>query len=208
MTFCRLVASCLEGDQKSSLPLAASTKYDAALQMDLESLTRLFATTLSSDPNVRKAGELQIRQVGRRLGVWKAYYIDHCPQIAGQEGVVAALLQIISTEGVDMFVFDASSIMPHMLIAHIITVLLDRRVPYGSKIASTLVMMSIPQRFGQIVLRFPSLIATHSSHLSSLSLPPPLPDLSPSKSPPPSRMLSSAISLRSGPTSSQRSTSS
>ena len=44
--------------------------------MDLESLTRLFATTLSPDPNVRKAGELQIRQVGRRLNVRKVDNLD------------------------------------------------------------------------------------------------------------------------------------
>ena len=44
--------------------------------MDLESLTQLFATTLSPDPNVRKAGELQIRKVGRRLSVWKVDRLD------------------------------------------------------------------------------------------------------------------------------------
>lgn len=65
-----ILRPCLEGDQtKIFTPPAASIRYDAAPQMDLESLTRLFATTLSPDPNVRKAGELQIRQVGRRLNV-------------------------------------------------------------------------------------------------------------------------------------------
>ena len=33
---------------------------------------------------------------------------DQHRQVASQEGIVAALLQIISTEGIDMFVFDAS----------------------------------------------------------------------------------------------------
>ena len=193
--------------QKSSLPLAASTGYDAALQMDLESLTRLFATTLSPDPTVRKTGELQIRKVGRRLSVFKVDNSDQYCQIAGQEGIVAALLQIISTEGVDMFVFDASFIVPQMLINDIITVPLDRRVPFGSRIAFTPVMISTPQRFGRTVYRFPSLIATHSNHLSSLSLPPPPPDPSPSNSLPLSRTSSYAISLRNGLISSQKSTS-
>ena len=76
--------------------------------MDLEPLTRLFATTLSPDPNVRKTGELEIRKVGRRPRIWKVDYLDQYRQIAGQEGVIAALLRIISTEGVDLFVFDAS----------------------------------------------------------------------------------------------------
>lgn len=31
--------------------------------MDLQTLTNLFASTLSPDPNVRKAGEIQIRKV-------------------------------------------------------------------------------------------------------------------------------------------------
>ena len=48
-----------------------STRYVDVLQMDLESLTGLFATTLSPDPNVRKTTELQIRKVCRRLSVWK-----------------------------------------------------------------------------------------------------------------------------------------
>jgi hypothetical protein len=57
--------------QKSLLPLLTSTRYYATFQMDLKALTSLFATTLSPDPNVRKAGELQIRKVYRRLSVWK-----------------------------------------------------------------------------------------------------------------------------------------
>lgn len=65
--------------QKSSLRLAASTSYNVVLQMDLESLTGLFATTLNPDPNVRKVAELQIRKVCRRLSVWKVDDPDqHC----------------------------------------------------------------------------------------------------------------------------------
>ena len=44
--------------------------------MDLEPLTRLFATTLSPDPNVRKAGELQIRKVGHRFSLSKVDHLD------------------------------------------------------------------------------------------------------------------------------------
>ena len=44
--------------------------------MNLESLTQLFATTLSPDPNVRKAGELQIRKVGRRPSVYEVDNLD------------------------------------------------------------------------------------------------------------------------------------
>lgn len=35
--------------------------------MDLQTLSNLFATTYSSDPNVQKSGELQIRKVSRRV---------------------------------------------------------------------------------------------------------------------------------------------
>ncbi|KAJ3557178.1 hypothetical protein NM688_g1613 [Phlebia brevispora] len=52
--------------------------------MDLQSLSNLFATTYSSDPNVQKSGELQIRKVG------------------GQEGMIAALLQIIASDNVEL----------------------------------------------------------------------------------------------------------
>ena len=44
--------------------------------MDLESLTNLFATTLSPDPNVRKSGELQIRKVCRRQSVWTVHDLN------------------------------------------------------------------------------------------------------------------------------------
>ncbi|KAJ8518430.1 hypothetical protein ONZ45_g4489 [Pleurotus djamor] len=52
--------------------------------MDLQTLSNLFATTLSPDPNVRKAGELQIRKV------------------ANEEGLITALLQIIGADTVDI----------------------------------------------------------------------------------------------------------
>lgn len=176
--------------------------------MDLETLTRLFTTTLSPDPNVRKAGELQIRQVNHLLIVRKVGKPDQYHQIAGQEGIVAALLQIVSTEGVDKFVFDASFTVPQMFTDDIVTVPLDRRALSGSKIVSTPVMISIPPRFGQIVPRFLSPIVTRSNPLSSVYLPPPLPDPSPSNLPLLSKMLSYAISLKNGPASSRRSTSS
>jgi len=60
--------------------------------MDLQALSNLFATTLSPDPNVRKAGELEIRKIG------------------GQEGLVSALLQIISNNQVDLATRQACSV--------------------------------------------------------------------------------------------------
>ncbi|KAF8510510.1 ARM repeat-containing protein [Hysterangium stoloniferum] len=51
--------------------------------MDIQALSNLFSTTLSPDPNVRKAAELEVRRAGR------------------QEGMLAALLQIIGSDGVD-----------------------------------------------------------------------------------------------------------
>ncbi|KDQ62833.1 hypothetical protein JAAARDRAFT_30743 [Jaapia argillacea MUCL 33604] len=52
--------------------------------MDLQTLSNLFATTFNPNPNVRKAAELEIRKVGR------------------QEGMIAALIQIISADTVDL----------------------------------------------------------------------------------------------------------
>ncbi|KAL6303891.1 ARM repeat-containing protein [Sparassis latifolia] len=52
--------------------------------MDLQSLSNLFASTYNPDPNVQKAAELQIRKIG------------------AQEGMLAALLQIIGNDGVDL----------------------------------------------------------------------------------------------------------
>ncbi|KAK7462279.1 Nonsense-mediated mRNA decay protein 5 [Stygiomarasmius scandens] len=52
--------------------------------MDLQTLSNLFATTYSPDPNVRKAAELQIRKIGN------------------EEGMITALLQIIAAESIDL----------------------------------------------------------------------------------------------------------
>ncbi|KII90665.1 hypothetical protein PLICRDRAFT_52383 [Plicaturopsis crispa FD-325 SS-3] len=52
--------------------------------MDLQTISNLYGTTYNPDPNVRKAAELQIRKIG------------------GQEGMVAALLQIIASDGVEL----------------------------------------------------------------------------------------------------------
>ncbi|KAI0317626.1 ARM repeat-containing protein [Amylostereum chailletii] len=60
--------------------------------MDLQTLSNLFATTLDPNPNVRKAGELEIRKIG------------------AQEGLLAALLQIIASDGVDLAVRQACAI--------------------------------------------------------------------------------------------------
>ncbi|KAG6856226.1 hypothetical protein H0H87_006320 [Tephrocybe sp. NHM501043] len=60
--------------------------------MDLQTLSNLFASTISPDPNVRKAGELQIRKVGN------------------EEGMITALLQIIATDNVDLATRQACSV--------------------------------------------------------------------------------------------------
>ncbi|KAJ7704207.1 armadillo-type protein [Mycena metata] len=52
--------------------------------MDLQTLSNLFASTLSSDPNARRAAELQIRKVGN------------------ETGMLAALLQIIGANSIDI----------------------------------------------------------------------------------------------------------
>ena len=76
----RSTLSCLEGDQtKIFTSTRCFRQIQRRSQMDLESLTRLFATTLSPDPNVRKAGELQIKKVGRRLNIYKVDRLDQCP---------------------------------------------------------------------------------------------------------------------------------
>ncbi|KAJ7019445.1 armadillo-type protein [Mycena alexandri] len=52
--------------------------------MDLQTLSNLFASTLSTDPNARRAAELQIRKVGN------------------ETGMLAALLQIIGADSIDI----------------------------------------------------------------------------------------------------------
>lgn len=60
--------------------------------MDLQTLSNLFATTFNPDPNIRKAAELDIRK------------------IASQEGIIAALLQIIAADSVDLATRQACSV--------------------------------------------------------------------------------------------------
>ncbi|KAF5377980.1 hypothetical protein D9615_006718 [Tricholomella constricta] len=60
--------------------------------MDLQTLSDLFATTINPDPNVRKAGELQIRKVGN------------------EEGMITALLQIIAADSIDLATRQACSV--------------------------------------------------------------------------------------------------
>ncbi|TRM60552.1 armadillo-type protein [Schizophyllum amplum] len=71
--------------------------------MDVQTLTTLFATSYNPDPNVRKAGELQIRKVGL------------------QEGVITVLLQVLSA--------DEGAVDPAARQA--ITVWIKNRVQYG-----------------------------------------------------------------------------
>ncbi|KAJ7464732.1 armadillo-type protein [Mycena galericulata] len=60
--------------------------------MDLQTLSNLFASTLSPDPNARKAAELQIRKVNH------------------ETGLIAALLQIIGTDNIDIATRQACSV--------------------------------------------------------------------------------------------------
>ncbi|KAJ7105062.1 armadillo-type protein [Mycena crocata] len=60
--------------------------------MDLQTLSNLFAATLSADPNARKAAELQIRKVGN------------------ETGMIAALLQIIGADNIDIATRQACSV--------------------------------------------------------------------------------------------------
>ncbi|KAJ7364882.1 armadillo-type protein [Mycena albidolilacea] len=60
--------------------------------MDLQTLSNLFEATLSSDPNARRAAELQIRKVGN------------------ETGMIAALLQIIATDSIDSATRQACSV--------------------------------------------------------------------------------------------------
>ncbi|KAF8625982.1 hypothetical protein AX17_006706 [Amanita inopinata Kibby_2008] len=60
--------------------------------MDLQTLSNLFATTYNPDPNVRKAAELQIRKIGN------------------EPGMIAALLQIIAADSIDLATRQACSV--------------------------------------------------------------------------------------------------
>ncbi|TCD68344.1 hypothetical protein EIP91_010982 [Steccherinum ochraceum] len=59
---------------------------------DLQTLSNLFATTYNPDPNVQKAGELQIRKVGN------------------QEGMVKLLLELIANDSVDLATRQAGAV--------------------------------------------------------------------------------------------------
>ncbi|KAG7087929.1 hypothetical protein E1B28_011975 [Marasmius oreades] len=60
--------------------------------MDLQTLTNLFSTTFNPDPNIRRAAELEIRKVGN------------------EEGMIAALLQIIGADSIDIATRQACSV--------------------------------------------------------------------------------------------------
>ncbi|KAH8109328.1 ARM repeat-containing protein [Phellopilus nigrolimitatus] len=60
--------------------------------MDIQTLSNLFATTYDPNPNVRKAGELEIRKVGR------------------QEGMVTAVLHIVGNDGVEIATRQAATV--------------------------------------------------------------------------------------------------
>ncbi|KAI0754790.1 ARM repeat-containing protein [Daedaleopsis nitida] len=60
--------------------------------MDLQTLSQLFASTFSPDPNVQKMSELQIRKLG------------------GQEGMITNTLQIIGNDNVDLATRQAAAV--------------------------------------------------------------------------------------------------
>ncbi|KZT09181.1 ARM repeat-containing protein [Laetiporus sulphureus 93-53] len=60
--------------------------------MDLQSLSKLFASSYNPDPNVQKAGELHIRK------------------ISGQEGMLAAVLQIIGNDNIELATRQAAAV--------------------------------------------------------------------------------------------------
>ena len=97
--------------------------------MDLQSLTRLFATTYDSNPNTRKTSELAVRKVCALRVAAFICRVASCVlccrnklisflliarQLSGQEGVIPALLQIIASDNVEMYVqsITRSSLVP------------------------------------------------------------------------------------------------
>lgn len=76
--------------------------------MDTQAIANLFATSLSADPNVRKAGEIEIRRVISSLNFscyFPVYSVLECfNQIGNQGGVLSSLMQIIGNDGVDPYV--------------------------------------------------------------------------------------------------------
>ncbi|KAG2009602.1 importin alpha re-exporter, variant 3 [Coprinopsis cinerea AmutBmut pab1-1] len=77
--------------------------------MDLQTLTNLFTTTYNPDPNVRKAAELEIRKIGN------------------EEGVITALLQIITNEGVDLATRQACAVWLKNRVYKVYGIETDRR---------------------------------------------------------------------------------
>ena len=82
--------------------------------MDFQTLTNLFATTYDPNPNVRKAGELDIRKVrgGGLLAVLCNYTEEFCLQIGREEGMITAVLHIIGSENVELCVSLSPSTHP------------------------------------------------------------------------------------------------
>lgn len=76
--------------------------------MDIQSLSSLFATTYNPDPNVRKAGELQIRKVSSpSQPLYLLLDVVGLSQIGGQEGVLTGIIQVIANDSVDKYVLYA-----------------------------------------------------------------------------------------------------
>ncbi|KAJ7604447.1 armadillo-type protein [Mycena polygramma] len=87
--------------------------------MDLQTLSNLFAATLSSEPNARMTAELQIRKVGN------------------ETGMIAALLQIIATDDVDIDTRHACSVWLKNRVTANYTVHAATRRPHQIVIASS-----------------------------------------------------------------------
>ena len=85
-------------------------------QMDLQTLSNLFASTFSPDPNVQKMSELQVRKVRSRatcfffLPPQRQLYSPPWTraQLGGQEGMITSVLQIVGSDNLDQYVPDAS----------------------------------------------------------------------------------------------------
>ena len=85
--------------------------------MDLQTLSNLFATTYSSDPNVQKSGELQIRKVRSKRSLTPSTVAEMGGnvQLGAQEGMIAALLQIIANDNVELYVYKVQFCVYSML---------------------------------------------------------------------------------------------
>ncbi|TFK27591.1 ARM repeat-containing protein [Coprinopsis marcescibilis] len=77
--------------------------------MDLQTLTNLFTTTYNPDPNIRKAAELEIRKIGN------------------EEGVITALLQIVSNTGVEQATRQACAVWLKNRVYKVYSVEVDKR---------------------------------------------------------------------------------